>query len=165
MTNTLLEVILQDTFTKNLALKRVAALRNHLVNKLFKASESKAGKNITEDPEITTWVLNLNPETLHGITASNVYKTFDNLEASIKLGEPLILYLPYELPAEEIMKIGYRLRADYGLQFLMDIQIDPNLIAGCALSYKGIYKDFSVKQKILDNKKEILAGFRKYVKH
>jgi F0F1-type ATP synthase delta subunit len=99
------------------------------------------------------------------ITPQNIYATFETLEKDIKTIEPLILYLPYELPDEEISQIGTKLRADYGNKFLIEVNIDPNLIAGCALSFKGIYKDYSIKQKIADNKQQILSTFRQYVKH
>lgn len=142
----LLDIILQDTFVKNAALKKTAVLKDHLLEKVFTAKA---------DPQAAKW----------GVTPQNIYEVFDNLEKSIKALEPLVIYLPYELPEEQIIEIGQKLRSDYGKNFLMDIQIDPSLIAGAALSYKGIYKDTSVKQRIIDNQKEILATFRKYIKH
>lgn len=151
----LLEVILSDTFVKNTALKKTAALKDYI---LYAGTGS-------EDPEMAKWVLDLDPAVYSGINPQNIYAVFDNLEKSIKAEEPLIIYLPYELPEEQITEIGQKLRTDYGKNFLMDIQIDPSLIAGAALSYKGIYKDTSVKQRIIDNRKEVLAKFRKYIKH
>lgn len=159
MDQILFETILQDTFLKSLALKRVAGLKDCLLNKVF--SQIYSGG----DPEITTWVMGLNQTVFAGITPQNIYSVFDRLEKDIKAIEPLILYLPYELPKETVAEIGQKLRTDYGDKFLMDIQIDPNLVAGAALSYKGIYKDSSIKQRLTDNKKAILAIFRKYIKH
>lgn len=166
MDQTLLETILQDTFIKTLALKKVTGLKDYLLNKVFSSPKQGPSKiNITDDPEITTWVLSLNPALLTGINQQHIYTIFDQLEKDIKAIEALVLYLPYELPKEQLTEIGQNLREDYGNNFLIDIQINPDLVAGVALSYKGIYKDYSVKQSISLNKKAILTTFKQYIKH
>lgn len=166
MDQTLLEYILQDTFTKTFALKKVIALKDYLLTKIFSSpKQTSEENNITEDPEITIWVANLDPAVYSWINPQNIYEIFENLEKSIKAIEPLMLYLPHEIPLAYITEIGQKLRADYGKSFLMDIHIDPNLIAGPALSYRGFYRDYSVKQKIMDNRQEVLSTFRKYIKH
>ncbi len=66
----------------------------------------------------------------------------------IKAIEPLYFYLPFELPEEEILKISSKLRRDYGKQFLIETRVDPQLLGGCALSYKGVYKDYSLKDRL-----------------
>lgn len=156
MTTNLLEAILSNTFIKNQAEKKVMVLKDYLLDNLF----AQGKKTATDE-----WVTSLDKKVLESITPQNVYSVFDKMEADIKAIEPLVLYLPYELPETEIVQIGTSLRSDYGASFLIEITIDPNLIAGCALSFKGIYKDYSLKQKIADNKQAILETFRKYVKH
>ena len=166
MTNTLLETILQDSFIKTIALKKVTGLKDYLLTKVF--SPSKQGPpitGITDDREITSWILSLDPVVLSKINQQNIYSIFDQLEKDIKAIEPLMIHLPYELPAEQIAKIGQKLREDYNNKFLLDIQINPALIAGAALSYRGIYRDYSVRQSISDQREAILATFRKYIKH
>lgn len=166
MDQTLLETILQDTFIKTLALKKVIGLKDYLLDRIFSLAKQGPPKtSITDDPEIITWVLSLNPSLLTSINQQNIYSVFDKMEKSIKAIEALVLYLPYELPKEQLTEIGQNLREDYGNNFLIDIQINPDLVAGVALSYKGIYKDYSVKQSISLNKKAILATFRQYIKH
>lgn len=163
MTTDLLKVILADTFTKNAAEKKLLTLKNHLLDTMFTTSPKKEAKS--ENPELATWLTKVNKKALEDITNKNVYAVFDKAESELKAVEPLVLYLPYELPEEEMTAIGLRLRRDYGENFLMEVTIDPNLIAGCALSFKGIYKDYSVKQRIADNKQAILESFKQYVKH
>lgn len=161
----ILDIILQNTFVKNTALKKTTALKDYLLKRVFSKNQTPLENTGNEDPVMTKWVLDLDPAVYSDINPQNIYAVFDNLEKSIKDCEPLIIYLPYELPEEQIIEIGQKLRTDYGKNFLMDIQIDPGLIAGVALSYKGIYKDTSVKQRIMDQRKEVLAEFRKYIKH
>lgn len=161
----ILDIILADTFVKNTALKRLAALKDHLLTKVFSENSSPPAQTRIEDPELSLWILKISPNYFVNLNAQNIYEVFADLEKNIKACEPLVIYLPYELPQEQIAQIGQKLRANFGKNFLMEIQIDPSLIAGCSLSYKGIYKDTSVKQRIADNQKEILAIFRKYIKH
>jgi len=166
MSSNLLELILSDTYIKNQAEKKIIALKNYLLEDIFTTGKDiKTKKNVVDSPQLATWVANFDKKALSMITPQNIYATFETLEKDIKTIEPLILYLPYELPDEEISQIGTKLRADYGNKFLIEVNIDPNLIAGCALSFKGIYKDYSIKQKIADNKQQILSTFRQYVKH
>lgn len=165
MTTNLLEVILSDTFVKSQAEKKVIALKNYLLNDIFVSNKTTDTKTDVNNPKLNMWLTSLDKKVLSSITPQNIYATFNKMEADIKAIEPLVLYLPYELPESEITQIGRQLRSDYGPNFLIEVTIDPNLIAGCALSYKGIYKDYSVKQKIADNKQAILETFRRYVKH
>jgi len=75
-------------------------------------------------------------------------KEFDETKNKIEAIEPLHISVPVELPDEEIAKIIAKLRQEYGKEFLMEIKFDKSLIGGCALSYKGVYKDYSVKAKL-----------------
>ncbi|MDD2823557.1 MAG: F0F1 ATP synthase subunit delta [Candidatus Daviesbacteria bacterium] len=166
MDTNLFELILSDSYIKNQAEKRILALKNYILGGIFiDSKEKKLKEAATDNPKLDLWINSIDKKVLSKITPQNIYSTFEVLEKEIKAIEPLILYLPYELPDEEVAQIGTKLRADYGKKFLMEITIDPSLIAGCALSFRGIYKDYSVKQKITDNKQEILAAFRQYVKH
>ncbi|MFA5932487.1 MAG: F0F1 ATP synthase subunit delta [Microgenomates group bacterium] len=166
MATDLLTIILSDTYIKNQAEKKVLALKNYLLSSLFtEGKKTMTAKTTADNPELDIWIKSLDEKIIKGITPQNVYSVFDKTEADIKAVEPLVLYLPYDLPGEEITQIGRMLRKDYGPKFLIEVTIDPNLIAGCALSYKGIYKDYSVKQRISDNKEAILKSFKQYVKH
>lgn len=82
-------------------------------------------------------------------------KEFDAARATIEAIEPLYLYLACDLPQEEVTKIAQKLRKDYGKDFLIETKVQPELIGGCAMSYKGVYKDYSLKGKIQNLKFKI----------
>jgi len=77
----------------------------------------------------------------------------DVVEARKKIDslEPLHLFLPKEIPDEELEKIANYLR-ESNKNLLLEIKIEPELLGGCALSYKGVYKDYSLKTKLTNLK-------------
>ncbi|MCL4398032.1 F0F1 ATP synthase subunit delta [Patescibacteria group bacterium] len=88
---------------------------------------------------------------------------FDKAREEIKTIEPLYLYLPAQVPEENLQSIVGKLRRDYGDRFLIEIKIDPALLGGCALSYKGIYKDYSLKAKLEKNREALKKEFDKFL--
>ena len=75
-------------------------------------------------------------------------KDYEAAREEIKAIEPLHLTLPFELPDTELQIISNKLRQDYGPRFLIETKIDPALLGGCTMSYKGVYKDYSIKNKL-----------------
>lgn len=159
MNSDLTEIILKDTYLKTLALKKTEDLKEYFVDQVFQNSKSSNIK--LSDEHLKELDLN----NIKGITSDNIYSIFEKTGLEIKSIEPLIIYLPTPMPEEEISKIGEFVRKSYGENFLIDIKYDPTLIAGAALSYKGVYRDYSVKNKIDSQKESILSIFKKYIKH
>lgn len=85
----------------------------------------------------------------------NLTSQLKNLEDAITNTHEVIVHTPFEMPDEEIERLGTWFKANFGETFLFELSSDPSLIGGCALSYKGIYKDYSLKSKILENKSNI----------
>lgn len=81
---------------------------------------------------------------------------FDEIEKSIEKTKIVKLYLPFDPPETEIEKLGAWFKTTLGAQTLFEINFDPSLIGGCALSFNGVYKDYSLKQKISDNKSQVI---------
>lgn len=69
--------------------------------------------------------------------------------------EPLYLYLPVEFPQETLKEIVAKLRQDFGVNMLLEIKLDRDLIGGCALSYKGVYKDYSLRSRFAEKMEEL----------
>ncbi len=87
--------------------------------------------------------------------AKNQEEIFTKAKAEIAAIEPLHLLLPRELPDGELEKIVGKLRKSYGPNFLVEIKFQGDLIGGCTMSYKGIYKDYSLHNKIVQNREKI----------
>lgn len=155
---TLLDYILSDTYTQTDALRRLRLIKYLALQKLFGSSKEKEEEI---SPEDSAW-LSTQDKTLALLTRENVYEETEAVTDKILSINPLVVYLPFELLYQEVQKLGRRLRTTYGKNFLVEVKIDPNLIAGCALVWNGIYKDYSLRQKIQEQKEKILQVFRGY---
>lgn len=153
--------ILDGSYTQTQALKRLRALKDLGIAKLFGKQETKDEILVEQD----SWFASLDKNFFRPFTKDNVYKLFEDAEKAIKDIKPLMIYLAVEIPEVEIAKIGQYLRQTYGNNFLMEIKIDPSLIAGTAFVWNGIYKDYSLRQKITDNRQAILSTLKGYIKH
>lgn len=150
----LLNKILIGTYTMTDALRRIRGVRQFILNQLF---ASKISEFNAENSADAAWLSGLGADFYKEFTQSNVYSRVDNIEAELKKISPLVLYLPFEIPGGEIVRVGMKLRGSFGPNFLLEFRIDPNLIAGCALVWKNIYRDYSLRQKINDNREKILG--------
>ncbi|MBI4036820.1 F0F1 ATP synthase subunit delta [Candidatus Daviesbacteria bacterium] len=149
MTQQVLDQILAETYTQTEALDKLRVLKELAVTELF-------GHGAKESNQ-TDFLKNFNRD--------NVYQIFDELEKEIRTIKPLTIFFPFEMSAAELTKVGKYLRSKFGSSFLFEARIDPNLIAGVALVWNGVYKDYSVRQKIADNQDKILAVLQEYIKH
>lgn len=163
----LLDQILAQTYTKEQALIRLHVLRDLVLVKLFgkekAASFNKTGHH--SPMQQTSWIVSLGPDIYKHFNRKNVYKIFNTLEEEITKIQPLVVYLPFEIPVNELSAVGVNLRKNYGKRFLLETKLDPSLIAGTALVWNGIYKDYSIRKKIADNRQLILKTLKEYVQY
>ncbi|OGE71743.1 hypothetical protein A2617_00795 [Candidatus Daviesbacteria bacterium RIFOXYD1_FULL_41_10] len=130
----LLNQILQDNFTQDAALRTLRELKEQALLLLFGNSQVKQ----------TAW--------MEGITKDNAYEIFDAIEAEIKKIEPLVIYMPCDISGEKVALIGTKARQLFGNNFLLEIKSDPGLLAGPAFAWNGVYKDYSVREKLAGQK-------------
>ena len=110
------------------------------------------------------FIYDLGPEYLNQFKPNALKDALQDIEQAITSAKIVIVSLALELPDPEITKLGQFIKTNSGPQVLIEIQYDPALIGGCALSYNGVYRDFSIRRKIEENKKGILNTLLTYVK-
>lgn len=160
MDQEILNTLLKDTFTLTLVKHRLRILKNNLLTKHF-GSETPAEQLSNEDQN---WLNSLPPAFFQKFTKDNVYQIFEQIEAKINSMPLLLIYLPFEATDQAVFQIGSFIRQNFTSLSLFDIKFNPNLIAGCALSFRGIYRDYSLKAKIEERKSQILESFRKFLR-
>lgn len=148
--------ILTSVYTFHDLLDRLQFLKTYLKIKIF------GGKEENFSSQDMIWLAGLGKDFLEDITKDNLDQTFADLEKKIKIVKPLVVFVPNELPSEVIRDIVVKLRRDYGPNFLVDLKVDPNLIAGCALVWNGIYKDYSLRGKMTEMRTEVLSILKKW---
>lgn len=158
--NDILNTILKDTFTLTELHHRLRILKSYLLNSFF------AGQKTSEiySAEDSTWLKSLPSPIYQKFTKDNIYEIFSELEEDSKKLPILTMYLSFEADDPVFAQIGTLVRKTFDSSVLLDGKFDPTLIAGCALSWKGIFRDFSLRAKIKAEEAEILESFKKFLR-
>lgn len=155
-----LEPILKTTFTQAQLRSRIRLLKSHLLDILFKGSGQTNDLSVQDND----WLKSLPPSFISQFNKDNVYSQFEELEKQINKVQPLTLYLAFEANEEALQKVGMFARKTFNQNLILDIKVDPSLISGAALSWKGVYKDYSLKAKLAVKREEISQSFKKFLR-
>lgn len=157
--NDILTTIFKNTYSLNQLKHRVSVLKQHLLHKFF------GGEVKTLSENDAAWLKSVSEEFMKQLNKDNVYQIFEYLEKQIVSIKPLIIYLTFEPDDQSLAEIGEMVRKTFNNQALvLDIKYDPRLIAGAALSWNGLYRDYSLKARIEERKMVILESFKKYLR-
>lgn len=154
----ILNTILKDIYTISSLKHRMRILKSYLENALF------GGQNPNITSSDLAWLSSLGKDFLTQFTKDNLYQKFQTIEAQISKLPILIIYLPFEATDSANLQIGSYLRISYQRIILLDPKFDPDLIAGCACVWNGVYRDYSLRAKIEERKGEILESFKKFLR-
>jgi len=162
----ILALILRDNFTPTSCIRRLHLLENLISKKIFQKDQPAKSSVLSLLPqEDSDWVKTISPDLLKNITERNFEQIFRQAEEQIKQIQPLVIFVPFIFANDQILEIGLYLRRNYGEKFLFETKIDPNLVAGAALSWKGNYKDYSLRKKMDDQQQLVLSTLKQYIKH
>src|SRR5574337_127534 len=157
--NNILPIIISNTFTLYQLKHRLRVLKAYLLKAFF------GGQN-TQNPDAhdLAWLSSLPQDFYKNFNKENVYQLLDELEKGIEKLTVLTVYLPIETTDNVSLQIGsYARKTFQNPNLLLDTKLDPTLIGGPAFSWKGVYKDYSVRAGIEAKKEEILQNFKKFL--
>lgn len=154
-----LAIILKDTYTLTQLKHRIRLLKSTLLKTFF------GGEDETIPPPDLIWLKSLDAKFYSQFNKDNVYRIFEGLEETVTKLPTLVIYLTFEPGDDTISQLGLSARQTFNLpNLLLDVRFDPGLIAGAALSWKGIYRDYSLRTNIDSKKAEILQEFKKFLR-
>lgn len=156
----LLSTILMSTYSLTQLRHRVRILKLNLIKTFFGSS----AENLALSPSDLNWLKSLPADFYQRFTKDSVYQIFADLEEKSKHLPILTMYLAFEPDEATLNQIGLFVRKAFGLVLLLDVRLDPSLIAGTALAWKGVYRDYSLRTKIDSKKSEILQGLHKFLR-
>ena len=133
--------ILQNNYTKSGTLLAVSNLRREVTKGLYGSKPA---------------------ESIKGLKRDNATEVLTKIKKQIEAIEPLFITIAVQLPEEKLAEIAGRLRKTYGSKFLFEFKIDPLLLAGCQLVWKGKLVDYSFKSKLAASHSIILETMNKY---
>ncbi len=152
----LLDTVATNTFTISDLKRRVRVLKEYLEKKIF-------GGNLKIElvSQDSLWLNSLtNIGTV--VDTKNFYQQMADLAKAVSALSPLIIYLAFDPPDEVISKLALDLRKILNSNLIfLDIKKDPGLLGGSAFVYKGIYKDYSLRAKLEQNKEKILLEIKR----
>lgn len=154
----LFNILLTDTYTLSALRHWTRVLKSYFSKIFFGTADS-----VLDEHDII-WINSLPKDFLAKFDKNNITQNIAELEKKISQLQLLTVYLPFEVNDEAVKLIGGMARKLFNPKLFLDIKYDPTLLAGCALSWKGIYKDYSLKKKIEERKTEILAGFKTFLR-
>lgn len=155
----ILNAIIKDTYSLGQLKHRLRILKANLVKSFFGSTE-----DIPLSAQDLKWLRSLPQDFYQKFNKNNVYQIFTDLEEQSKKFTILVIYLTFEPDETTLAQIGSFSRKLFSSPMLLDIKLDPNLIAGAALVWKGVNRDYSLRSKIEEKKGEILGGFKKFLR-
>lgn len=154
MTN-LTEIFLEHTYSLSQAKTRLILLKAYLENKFFKPNP-----NLQADE----WIISLGEDFFKQFNKLNAGILLKELEKKVAKIQKLTIFIAFEMPEPDLEKLGVWVRKNLRSDILIEIKIDPTLIAGASLSFKGVYRDYSLKMRIEENRERILGSFKSYLR-
>ena len=165
--NEILTTILKDTFSLTQFKTRVRLLKSNLLKAFFGSNAQNEDKSegLPAATQDLNWLKSLPENFYQKFNKDNVYNIFSSLEKLSANLPILTIYLTFEPDDITLNQIGTFTRQTFNSSsLLLGIKIDPNLIAGTALVWKGVYRDYSLRAKLEEKKAEISEEFKKFLR-
>lgn len=157
----ILNIILRNTCSLAQLKHRLKILKSNLIKTFF--GDQSDTESIS--PEDLNWLKSLPSDFYQKFNKNNVYRIFEDLDAGITKLQILSLYLTFEPDESALSQISAYARKTFNLPLLLlDIKLDPDLVAGTAISWKGQLRDYSLHAKMEEKKVEIGQGFRRFLR-
>jgi hypothetical protein len=165
----ILDHLLEKTYTKTSLMRRSRLLKEMMNFHIFYLKEAS-----TLQPSLDQYFIH-NPQSaleqgfllsmlqpLSSITHTTVNDFFQLLDDTSKHVQSVILYVPFLIPELAQEEIGTWFKHNLGNHFVYEINLDPELIGGCAISYRGVHRDQSLRSRIIAQQSEILKSLREF---
>lgn len=156
----ILDELLKDTFTLEVLRKRYQVLKKKIELDVYHQKDDVVDAH---DKDSDKGLEGFDVSLLKEVKSSDYSKVSEYIENFIKNLEALSIYFVFVPDEAQIKEVGGWLRTSLkNPRLIFQVKVDPALIGGCAIAYKGVYKDYSLRSKISDNKVKLIEEFRKY---
>lgn len=156
----ILDSISKQSQTYYQLVRRVRTIKENLEKKLY-------GKTIQQEEvsgDDQQWLNSLDESFWGNFSRENFSQVFESVDQDILKIIPLVIYTAFEVSPNQIKELSGFIKEKFGENMLIELRYDPTLIAGCALVWKGNYKDYSLRSRIEESKREVFSTFKSYIK-
>lgn len=157
MEEKILDELLKDAYTLEEFRKKYQVFKKGVEAKLYHKDDSEQTTSEAEGESMDKLVSE--------IKSGDFVRVTEYIEDFMRNHEALAIYFVFMPEKAQIKDIGNWLRTNLkNPRQIFQVKVDPALIGGCAIAYKGVYKDYSLKAKIAANKEKIVSEFRKNIR-
>lgn len=161
--NELLHELLDSTYTKDNLHRKVMLLEEFFENYFFKeqveGSLKDRFKHFLLEQSMGEYLrgslLTLSDNFYGMFSADNFRNVLDDVREEEKNRPHITLYVATLLPPIEVEKLGKWARNNIAPGIFLNLQIDNNVIGGCAFAWNGVYHDYSLRYYIDKKRTEI----------
>lgn len=150
--------IVMSTFTLDKLRKRVSALKSKLSSYFFGGAT-----NLFLEMEEKDWLNTVGLSLIPMFKKEMFNEEFQKIDQYIEQIKPLTLYMAMEVDLRHIEEIGAWIRDNLSKDIMLDVKLDKELIGGCAFIWNGVYKDYSIRAKIIDSRPQITESFKQFL--
>src|SRR3989338_3036873 len=145
MEDQLLDHILTGTFTKSVLHRRISLLRACIAAVFFTDIEISLQDKIDNfisqeklDPTESAFLRSCAVTFFPNISRKAIPVLTSKLDDIVSKIPVVTLSVPIEIPQVEAERIGQFVRRTFGKTAVVDLKINPAIIGGCAVSWKGV---------------------------
>jgi hypothetical protein len=158
MEEKILDKILITTYTIASLKKRLKALKSRLSEHFFGGDTNKG--MVQEELD---WLNTYGVQFLSDFQKETFYQSMGKIEQIVSNIKPLTIYLAFDPGDEQIKQIGTKVREVFTQKLVIDLKFNPELIGGSAFIWNGVYKDYSIRSRIQQDKDKILQSFKSFL--
>lgn len=164
-----LQALCDHTFTVQAMRRRIGLLHECVELVLFnnevadKAAAIKSAiEQRAEDSDVSA-LMSLGDGVFSNLTTTTFQKEISALHATVDTLPVMVLYVAVVLPEVELADMAHWCRRECAPALLFDIQIDPQVVGGCAFVWNDTYHDFSFRSQNLKHPGLITKRLNTYV--
>lgn len=184
----LAEKMLAATYTKNQMRKRMRLLKDFVNFRSYQNFKEK--QNLAQEITAflakyplynldAHWLISLGEDVYKEFKELNTTNLLKQLARFLETVPTAVLFLPFELndeiyyektittssksqsiPVRLEVEIGSWFKKNISSTFLFEPSYNPDVIGGVALSWNGVYKDYSLREQVLANRERIINLFK-----
>jgi F0F1-type ATP synthase delta subunit len=158
MQNSILNILLPVTYTKISFLRRIRLIRQYLESVFFSANNQTLAEYLQEQHEDITDITTLSQlpkEFTNQFSKDTFYHLLQEASTEANNVPAVTMYTSFQPTEEYISGFCEWFRQHVQEHALIDQRIDAEVTGGCALVWKGFYKDFSMKFFMQQHKEQI----------
>lgn len=164
MDNPLLQRILLHTYTKSDFYRTLDVVQEYLEHAFYNTDDTD-DSNHTErlvryaesqgDILVAEHLKGWGEPVLSVFTRENLYEKLKELRNAFEGLPEIVVYAPVLFGKEEVLTIGTWCRENLDRNIVLNMQVEPTVVGGCAFVWNGTYHDFSLNYFFEKKKGEI----------